>query len=152
MDIGSGQGWPSAALSNFSPHEFFFRGVKCASMEGLLQALKHKSSEMQLHVCTLVGKAAKFNGKKKKWWQTQTLFWQGKEIDRHSDEYQLLLNEAFWCLFSQNESARLALLATGNAVLEHSMGKPDASRTVLTVREFCSRLTHIRAQLQRATR
>ena len=39
-------------------------------------ALHHKfqDPEMQKHVCTLVGKAAKFKGKKKKWWKTQTLY------------------------------------------------------------------------------
>jgi predicted NAD-dependent protein-ADP-ribosyltransferase YbiA (DUF1768 family) len=151
MDIGSGNGYPSAALSNFSPHGFIFRGVKCASMEGLLQAFKISSSDMQIHVCTLVGKAAKFKGKKKKWWRTQTLWWQGKEIDRHSDEYQQMLDEAFDCLFDQNESARRALLATQNAVLTHSMGKTNDSQTVLTQREFCSRLMKVRARLQAAT-
>ena len=37
MDIGSGNGYPSGALSNFSPHPFVFDGVECNSMEGLLQ-------------------------------------------------------------------------------------------------------------------
>jgi hypothetical protein len=37
MDIGSKSGYPSSALSNFAPHAFEFDGVKCASMEGLLQ-------------------------------------------------------------------------------------------------------------------
>ena len=40
MDIGSGTGYPSAALPNFA---------------------------MQKHVCTLVGKKAKFKGKKTRW-------------------------------------------------------------------------------------
>jgi hypothetical protein len=150
MDIGSGSGWPSASLSNFSPHGFVFRGIICASMEGLLQSFKFSSPEMQIHVCTLVGKAAKFKGKKKKWFRTQTLWWQGKEIDRHGAEYQALLDEAFDCLFDQNESARRALLASGDAVLTHSMGKSKESETVLTVREFCSRLMRIRARLKTA--
>jgi hypothetical protein len=33
---------------------------------------------MQRYVCTLVGKAAKFKGKKKKWFQKQELYWNGK--------------------------------------------------------------------------
>lgn len=40
MDIGSGTGYPSAALSNFAPHSFVIDGVECASMEGFLQSLK----------------------------------------------------------------------------------------------------------------
>ncbi|MBI4149717.1 hypothetical protein HY491_04680 [Candidatus Woesearchaeota archaeon] len=147
MDIRSGNGWPAAALSNFAPHAFVFRGVAAASMEGLLQSFKEKNSQRQEFVCTLVGKKAKFTGKKKKWWRTQTLWWQGKPIDRHSDEYQQMLDEAFLAMFTQNERASHALLATGNAVLTHRLGKADQSQTVLTRQEFVSRLTSIRAQL-----
>ena len=66
MDIGSQNGWPASALSNFAPHPFIIDGVECASMEGFLQSLKFKNPEMQKEVCKLVGKAAKFKGKKKK--------------------------------------------------------------------------------------
>ena len=151
MDIGSGKGWPEDKLSNFPPAPFIFRGVQCASMEGLLQALKKSSPEMQIHVCTLVGKKAKFAGKKH-WQRTQTLWWQGHEIDRHSQEFQDLLDEAFEAMFAQNESKRRALLATGNATLTHSIGKRNPRETVLTVSEFCGRLTRIRARLQQQER
>lgn len=67
MDIGSGNNYPSAALYNFSPHPFIIDGVECASMEGFLQSLKFKNPDMQIEVCKLVGKAAKFKGGKKKW-------------------------------------------------------------------------------------
>jgi len=117
-------------------------------MEGLLQSLKFSNPEMQKYVMTLVGRAAKFKGKKKNWRRTQTLFWQDKECDRHSDEYQQLLDEAFEAMFTQNESARNALLASGDAVLEHSIGKNNPKDTVLTRSEFCSRLTRIRARLR----
>lgn len=66
MDIGSSTGYPSSVLSNFAPHSFVFDGVKCASMEGFLQSLKFQDPEMQKHVCTLVGRKAKFKGKRKK--------------------------------------------------------------------------------------
>jgi predicted NAD-dependent protein-ADP-ribosyltransferase YbiA (DUF1768 family) len=150
MDIGSGKGYPSAALSNFAPHPFMFRGFQVASMEGLLQSFKFESPEMQQHVMTLVGLAAKRKGANKDWKRRQTLYWQGKHIDRHSQEYQDLLDEAYEAMFTQNESARRALLASGNAVLTHNIGKRKESDTVLTRAEFCSRLMRIRAQLQRA--
>lgn len=35
----------------------------------------------------LVGKKAKFKGKKKRWWREQKLYWQGNVIDRHGNEY-----------------------------------------------------------------
>lgn len=150
MDIGSGKGWPSDSLSNFAPHPFIIDGVECASMEGFLQSLKFKNPEMQKYVCSLVGKAAKFKGKKKKWWRIQQLYWQGREIPRNSDEYQELLDRAFGAL-AENNSFRKALLATGTATLTHSMGKSDRCRTVLTQNEFCSRLTTIRENLKKST-
>ena len=148
MDIGSGSGYPSSNLSNFSPHGFVVDGVECASMEGFLQSLKFQDPEMQKHVCTLVGKAAKFKGKKKKWWKTQTLYWQGEAIPRDSDRYQELLDKAFNAL-AENSSFRRALLATQNATLTHNRGKKKISETVLTKNEFTSRLTAIRSRLQK---
>lgn len=149
MDIRSGS--QAAGLSNFVPRPFVFRGIPANSMEGLLQGLKFKSPDMQRHVMTLVGKAAKFKGKKKRWWRDQTLFWQGQEIKRDSQEFQALLDEAFEVLFTQNQAARRALLATGNAVLSHSIGKHDPRQTVLTEQEFVSRLMRIRARLARSS-
>ena len=147
MDIGSGAGWPAAALSNFAPHPFVIDGIECNSMEGFLQSLKFKEPASQVEVCKLVGKAAKFKGKKKKWWKTQTLFWQGQEIPRDSQEYQDLLDRAFAAL-AQNAGFRKALLATEKATLTHEIGKTKETETVLTKREFCSRLMRLRAQMQ----
>ena len=146
MDIGSGTGFPSASLSNFAPHTFVIDGVECASMEGFLQSLKFSNPEMQKEVCKLVGKAAKFKGKKKKWWKTQTLFWQGQSFKRDSQEYQELLDRAFDAL-SQNSSFQKALLATKGATLTHSIGKTKTTETVLTTQEFISRLNRIRNKL-----
>ena len=148
IDIGSGSGYPSSNLSNVSPHGFVVDGVECASMEGFLQSLKFQDPEMQKHVCTLVGKAAKFKGKKKKWWKKQTLYWQGETIPRDSERYQELLDKAFNAL-AENSSFRRALLATQNATLTHNMRKKKTSETVLTKNEFTSRLTAIRSRLQK---
>lgn len=148
MDIGSGTGYPSANLSNFSPHVFTVDGIECNSMEGFLQSLKFQDPEMQKHVCTLVGKKAKFKGKKKKWWKTQTLYWKGEEIPRDSENYQKLLDKAFNAL-AQNTSFQKALLAKQNATLTHSIGKKKTSETVLTRQEFTSRLTRIRSELKK---
>lgn len=146
MDIGSGRGWPSSALSNFAPHPFIIDGIECASMEGFLQSLKFKNPEMQIEVCKLIGKAAKFKGKKKKWWKTQTLFWQGQSFLRDSQEYQDLLDRAFMEL-AKNNNFKKALLATGNNTLTHSIGKKDKTRTILTESEFCSRLMKLRKMI-----
>ena len=42
MDIGSGNSYPSNALSNFAPHPFEIDGVNCNSMEGFLQLIFHE--------------------------------------------------------------------------------------------------------------
>ena len=146
MDIGSSKGWPSSSLSNFAPHPFVIDNIECASMEGFLQSLKFKSPEMQIEVCKLIGKAAKFKGKKKKWWRDQTLYWQGESIKRDSEEYQELLERAYDALF-ENEGFRRALEATKGATLTHSIGNNDIHRTVLTEREFISQLNRLRKKL-----
>lgn len=148
MDIGSGKGYPSSALSNFAPHPFVLDGVECASMEGFLQSLKFDKPHIQVEVCKLVGIAAKRRGQKrnKAWKSTQTLWWQGTAYSRTSPEYQALLDRAFSAL-AKNDSFRRALLETGNAVLRHSLGKHNPKETVLTEGEFCLRLMHIRRQI-----
>lgn len=144
MDIGSGCGYPASALSNFAGHRFILDGVHCNSMEGFLQSLKFKNPDMQIHVCTLIGKAAKFKGKPKKWWKTQALYWMGVKIDRHSDAYQILIDRAYTAMYAQSDSFRRALSATCGATLTHSIGKNDTNRTILTEREFISRLNSLR--------
>lgn len=151
MDIGSGSGYPASNLSNFSPNPFVIDGVECSSMEGFLQSLKYKNPDMQEHVCTLVGKQAKFKGKKKNWQERQTLYWQGVEYKRDSQEYQDLLDRAYSEL-AKNEKFKKALLATHNANLTHKIGSRKKTKTVLTEQEFVSRLTRIRSELQSGLR
>lgn len=66
MNIGSNNNYPGCALSNFAGYRFVIDDIQCNSMEGFLQSLKFKSEDMQKEVCLLIGKAAKFKGKKKK--------------------------------------------------------------------------------------
>lgn len=153
MDIKSKAGYQASSLSNFAPRPFVFDGVECASMEGLLQSFKFDKPHIQIEVCKLVGKAAKFRGQKrnKAWKRVQKLWWKGREYDRHGSLYQELLDHAYDAL-SQSESFRKALLATGDSVLTHKIGKSKESETCLTGREFCSRLTRLRERLQKPER
>lgn len=146
MDIGSGKAYPANSLSNFAPHPFVFDGVQCNSFEGLLQSFKFKNVDMQKEVCLLVGLKAKFRGKSKKWYTDQKLYWNGVEYDRSSKEYQELLDRAFDAL-AENASFQKALLASGKATLTHEIGKSKENETVLTKREFISRLNKIRDRL-----
>ena len=148
MDIGSGTGYPAAALSNFTPHPFTLDGVEISSMEGFLQSLKFSNPDMQAYVCTLVGKQAKFRGKKKKWWKTQVLYWQGVEYKRDSQEYTDLISRAFDAM-AKNERFKAAILHSPNATFTHSMGKRKKNLTVLTEQEFVSNLYRVRANYTR---
>lgn len=151
MNIGAGNEYPANALSNFAPHPFTFTydgvTIQCASMEGLLQSFKFKNPEMQKHICTLVGRAAKFAGKEKNWKDKQILYWNEKEIKRSSLDYQNLLDAAFDAL-ATNTGFQKALLASGKSVLEHTIGRTSPRDTVLTRAEFCGRLTKIRERLK----
>jgi hypothetical protein len=116
-------------------------------MEGFLQALKFKDPDMQKHVCKLTGRIAKKRGSNKKWYKTQTLYWLGVEYKRDSQEYQDLLDRAYDAL-AENDKFKKALLASGEAVLKHSIGRNKINTTILTVSEFCGRLTKIRTRLK----
>ncbi len=140
--------YPNGAISNLAPNAFTFRGVDIAGMEGLLVATKYPDPVEQLHVVTLHGFKAMYYGKKQPWWEDQLLHWQGTVMEREGSEYQDFLDEAYTCMFDQNENARTALLATGDRKLTHNIGGRDPQRTVLTVTEFCGRLMSQRRRLQ----
>ena len=139
---------PEDALSNLASNAFVFRGVPCASMEGVLQSLKFGDPEKHRQVCTLTGHFARKEGLGVRWFDTQTLWWDGEPYKRDSEEYQQLLDEAYEQMFRQNDRAREILLSTGERELKHSIGGRTIEKTVLTQHEFCSRLMKIRAQLR----
>jgi len=149
MDIKSKGKYPSNALSNFAPHPFYLDGILCNSMEGFLQSLKFDKPHIQAEVCKLTGLAAKKRGSKrtKTWQKVQRLWWQGQIYDRHGESYQRLLDRAYAAL-AKNEKFKKALLATGDAVLTHSIGHSNARQTILTEREFVRRLMAMRKVLQ----
>ena len=80
--------------------------------------------------------------------EDKTLWWLGKPIKRDSREYQVLLDRAYLAL-GCNKRFQKTLLSTGKAVFGHSMGKTKESETVLTIREFCSRLHFVRDILEK---
>ena len=147
IDIHSKGEYPSCELSNFAEHEFCIDGVKCSSMEGFLQSLKFRSIKKQNQVCSLAGKEAKNSTRhtvaQLRWRITHNLYWQGRRINRFSDEYQQLLDRAYDML-SENEDFQKALKDSLSYKLTHSIGKTDARKTILTESELISRLDRIR--------
>ena len=148
IDIRGGEPGPAGALSNFCAYPFIFDGVRCAGAEGLIQSFKFDDPKVQREICGLVGREAKFRGRERDvaWKKAQRLWWQGQEYDRHSEAYQHLLDRLFGSL-SENPDFRIALLASGDEELTHSIGKADSRETVLTEQEFCSRLIRLRHRL-----
>lgn len=147
IDIHSKGEYPSYVLSNFAEYEFYIDDVKCLSMEGFLQSLKFKTVKKQKQVCLLSGKDAKNSTRhtiaQLRWRITHNLYWQGKRINRFSDEYQKLLDKAYEAL-SQNSDFEKALMDSSPYTLAHSIGKTDKRKTVLTEYELISRLERMR--------
>lgn len=151
LDIGSKNEYPSNALSNFTGRHFEIDNVQCESIEGFLQALKFEKPGTQLEVCKLVGIAAKKKGKERnsQWKIKRGLWWQGEFYQRNSDEYQRLLDRLYLAVATQDESFTKAILDTGDLILTHLIGRVDEFDTVLTQKEFCSRLMKIRNLLRK---
>lgn len=147
IDIRERAPYPANVLSNLAANPFVVRGMAVASMEGLLQGLKHSSPREQRRVFSLAGQVARKAGGSA-WRATGMLHWQGHPFPREGREHQQLLDEAYEALFATNGEARQALLATGEALLTHELGRTDPRETVLTVPEFCTRLMRIRATMQ----
>ena len=147
IDIWSGGTYPANVLSNFYPNAFVFDGVECSSMEGLLQSLKTKNVALQKTVCSCSDRTAKFFFRHRvqniRWKLTGKLYWKGKSINRHGDEYQCFL-DAIYDSICSNVSFREALITSNGAELTHKLGGKDTRKTILTEYEFVSRLMRCR--------
>lgn len=149
IDVDSRGEFPASALSNFAAHGFSVDDVPCASMEGFLQALKEPDPVAQRVICALIGIDAKRRGVELSRARhiSDPLYWQGQAVYRHSAAYQALLDRAFGEL-AKDGGFQATLLATGDALLTHRVGKKIPSETILTETEFCSRLLKIRHSLR----
>lgn len=137
VDISSKSEFPINMLSNFASNSFTLDGVNIASMEGFLQSLKYKDTDAQRRICALTGKEAKKAGRHHNFWKiTQTLYWNGKKINRYSKEYTELITRAYDAMAQSNPEFVKILLSTGYKVLVHSVGKEYKWQTVLTEDEF----------------
>ena len=146
LDIKAKSGGAGGALSNFAPHEFTVDGVRCASMEGFLQALKTPSVKKQQKVCAMTGIDAKnafrYSARRYLFLRTGKVYWQGRTIDRMSGEFDLLITRAYDALF-ENEGFRAALKEAKGKNLIHSHGKAKKKETVLTEEEFIFQLLRL---------
>lgn len=156
IDIHSKGKWPSYALSNFYHNSFVFDGVNCRSMEGFIQSLKCSDKNEQLRICKMRGKRAKQFGQKVKGnshydIEKNGVFWNGENINRHSDDFRLLIRRAYHAMFEQCPKIREALKATGIKKLYHTIGTPNPHKTILTEKELCDILTELRYEVRVAS-
>jgi predicted NAD-dependent protein-ADP-ribosyltransferase YbiA (DUF1768 family) len=146
VDIDSRGCYPSFVLSNLYPSRFELDGVEMNSMEGFLQSLKTSDEMRQREICSLMRKEAKKAGRTLNF-DGRRLHWQGKTVDRFSDEYQSLLRRAFAAKLKQDDEFRDALTATSGKKLVHSIGKQNPKETILTEKEYINILDELRIKL-----
>lgn len=148
LDIRSNGMYPSNVLSNLCSNGFRFDGVVCSSMEGFLQSLKQQDLEKQRQICSMKGG----NARKKSVtsWQTdQIVWWKGQAVNRQSEEYQMLIRQAYKTMFEQNERFRVALMSSRGTTLTHTTGEDNPYKTILTPSEFCGILMEMRDEYDR---
>ena len=138
----------SKTLSNLYPYEFKFRGKKVASIESVFQGIKFKDKKAQNLMFNYYGLAS--NNIKVAtdydWTKTGILYWQGKEMNRFSKEYDDFLDELYVSAIS-NPLYR-GMLKNINKYILHSMGKKNKEETVFTRYEFERMLNTLNAYIK----
>lgn len=133
------------ALSNLCPYPFTIDGINCSSMEAFIQSLKVKDEETQKDICTKNGPFCySIRTVFDDWRINQKVYWKGKEIDRHSDDYMNLLRRAYKALYNQSPIFREAISKSKGYNLIHSIGCTDDRETLLTPDEYMNLLYELR--------
>lgn len=150
MDIRSGRPGAAGILSNLTRELFIFDGIEVSSSEAVLMAFKVSDWDLAQRLLGLHGLAPKkevasflCNGLIGDWRETQTLYWRGSPVDRHGDDYKTLVRSLFLAKATAKDF-RQALISTRGQTLTHRSGGRDPNQTVLTEKEFCSALMHVR--------
>ncbi len=162
LDIYSKNPYPSGTLSNFRRCSFELDGVKCSSIEGVLQSLKviipAKSEKptlwaermhLQEKVCALANSKAKRTGNFLNFFNPDLqINWRGKIIDRMSKEYQRFLKRVFEARYLADPDYRNAIMDTKDYCLTHKIGKQNKAETCLTEKEFIGMILHLRKKFK----
>ena len=126
----------SKALSNLFPYSFVFKGKRVESIEAVFQGIKFPNKKEQNYVLAYKGLDA--NNVKitsnYDWKESGNLYWQGKAINRFSNEYKDFVEELYVSAI-QNPLYRNLLKNTKKYIM-HSIGVTDEKLTVFTRYEF----------------
>lgn len=141
----------SKMLSNLYPISFTFRGKKVASIESVIQSLKYKDKKVQNVIFKYAGLDAYHTrgASRIEPWQERgkgLLYWQGKAMNRFSEEYQLFIDELFFSAM-KNPLYLMALKSTKDKYLLHDRGLIDPHETTLTRYEYELRLNSLKAYI-----
>lgn len=136
----------SRRLSNLFPYPFIYDGIGYASMEAFFGTIRTPDEQKKKNMLDKSGFLVWGLGHQSDWKVRQVVYYKGREIDRHSVEYDELINGAFDALFG-NYDFRNALRESAGCKLMHSIGKSDKRKTLLTKREFVSQLYRLRNRL-----
>lgn len=136
-------------FSNLFPYEFKFKGKKLQSIEAFFQGIKFEDKKMQ----DIVFNYSALNSNYIKvcsgydWKKTGIVYWQGKPIDRYSEEYDDLIDELYISAI-QNPIYRNLLKTTDRQIL-HTMGGKEKNETVFTRYEFEKQLNCLKDFLKK---
>jgi hypothetical protein len=137
------------SLSNLYPYNFIMDGYSISSMEAFLQSLKVRDLEEKKKIWEMYGvKCWKYGQQFNSWKETQILYDNfGNPIDRHSKEYEFLIQRAYDCWF-KNEEFKSRLKESLPYKVTHSMGKTDKTDSVLTKDEYIGNMDRLRDKLR----
>lgn len=136
-------------FSNLFPYEFKFKGKKLQSIEAFFQGIKFEDKKMQ----DIVFNYSALNSNYIKvcsgydWKKTGIVYWQGKPINRYSEEYDNLIDELYISAI-QNPIYRNLLKTTDRQIL-HTMGGKEKNETVFTRYEFEKQLNCLKDFLKK---
>ena len=124
-------------LSNLFPYKFYFKGHKMACAESVFQAFKFKDKKLQKLVFEYEALSAnRVKGcSNYDWKETGKVYFLGKEYDRFSKEYELLIDEMYVSLLF-NPLFVQALKNIGDKYILHAMGELDKNKTTFSRQEF----------------
>lgn len=144
IDIKYNKWGLAGRLSNLERYTLFLDGVEYFSIEAFFACLRHWDANEKVKLAKTWGNVAHNLGHVNKYWmEVQRVNYIGNEIDRHSDEYNLLITRAYGALF-ENPEFRNALEQSEGYELIHSIGKSNKKISLLTEQGFIAQLNRLR--------
>lgn len=136
-------------LSNLFHYKFAFRGKKLNSIESFFQGIKFPDINMQNLVFEYSGLDSNHikSCSDYDWKQTGIVYWQGRAIDRYSEEYDNLVDEIYISAI-QNPLYRNVLKNCTRDII-HTMGETEKNETVFTRYEFEKQLNCLKDFLKK---